>query len=177
MTICGGDVVLKGEVAMPLVAEKVTGSTAMMKEFELKELFARGVAAVDNGDTVNGLLFLEKTGEVFSENPVYCSYLAVCIARERQDFDSAVRLCMDSIEVEPRKPLHYLNLGRIYLAAGDRKEAIRAFRNGLMYGNNDLIQSELNQLGWRKPPVIPALDRKHPLNVFLGKLGARLHLR
>jgi hypothetical protein len=32
-------------------------------------------------------------------------------------------------------------------------------------------------LGWRKSPVISALDRKHPLNVFLGKLGVRLRMR
>jgi len=162
---------------MPMVAATDPGSTVVMKEIELKGLFARGVAAVDSGDTVNGLLFLEKTGEVFRENPLFCSYLAVCIARERQDFDSAIRLCLDSIAVEPRKPLHYLNLGRVYLAAEERKEAIRAFRNGLLYGQNELIQAELNQLGWRKPPVISMLDRTHPLNVFLGKLGARLHLR
>lgn len=162
---------------MPLVYAKDTGSTVVIKAFELKELFARGVAAVDNGDTANGLILLEKTGEVFSENPLFCSYLAVCIARERQEFELAVRLCMDSIAVEPRKPLHYLNLGRIYLAEGDRKEAIRAFRNGLLYGHNELIQSELDRLGWRKPQVISALDRKHPLNVFLGKLGMKLRLR
>jgi Flp pilus assembly protein TadD len=162
---------------MPLVMAKDSGSPVVMKKLELKELFARGVTAVDNGDTVNGLLLLEETGEVFSENPVFCSYLAVCLARERQDFDSASKLCMDSIAVEPRKPLHYLNLGRVYLAAGDRKEAIRAFRNGLLHGNNELIQYELRMLGWRKPPVIPTLDRKHPLNVFLGKLTTRLRMR
>jgi tetratricopeptide (TPR) repeat protein len=148
-----------------------------MKEFELKELFARGVAAVDSGDTVNGLLFLEKTGEAFFENPVYCSYLAVCIARERQEFELAVRLCMDAIAIEPKKTLHHLNLGKVYLAAGDKKEAIRAFRDGLLHGRNDLISAELSALGWRKPPVIPALDRKNPLNVFLGKWTTRLNLR
>ena len=162
---------------MPLVFTKDAGSTVVKKEFELKELFARGVSAIDNGDTVNGLIFLEKTGDVFTENPVFCSYLAVCLARERQDFVSAVRLCLDSIALEPRKPQHYLNLGRVYLIEGNRKEAIRSFRNGLLYGHNELIQSELNRLGWRKPPVIPVLDRTHRLNVFLGKLGARLNLR
>jgi predicted Zn-dependent protease len=150
---------------------------AMLQDTELKELFARGVAAVDTGDTVNGLLMLEKTGDVFEDNPVYCSYLAVCIARERQEYERAVSLCMDAIDIEPKKTLHHLNLGRVYLAAGDKKEAIRAFRNGLFHGRNELITLELNALGWRKPPVVPALDRKHPVNVFLGKLTTRLHLR
>ena len=162
---------------MPLVAVRDTGSAEIVQKFEMKELFSRGVAAVDNGDTMNGLLLLEQTGEVFMENPVFCSYLAVCIARERQDFDSALRLCMDSIAFEPKKTLHYLNLGRVYLAMGDKKEAIRAFRNGLLYGKNELIKAELTQLGWRRPPIIPVLDRMHPLNVFLGKLGVRLRLR
>ena len=149
----------------------------MMQETELNELFAQGVAAVDGGDTMNGLLCLEKTGDVFRENPIFCSYLAVCLAKERQEFDSAIRLCKDSIAINPKNSLHHLNLGRVYLAADKKKEAIRAFRNGLLYGRNDLIQTELKMLGWRKPPVIPVLERSHPINVFLGRLTTRLHMR
>jgi len=155
---------------MPMYTPKDTGNPVVATEFKPKQLFAIGIAAVDNGDTLNGLLFLEKTGEVFWKDPVFCSYLAVCLARERQKFCMAVNLCMDSIAVEPKEPLHYLNLGRVYLAAGNKKEAIRAFHNGLLKGYNKKIHSLLNVLGQRKPPVIPFLDRSHPLNVFLGKL-------
>ncbi len=162
---------------MPLVSAKDAGSSSVMQEFELKELFSRGVATIEAGDTANGLLLLEKSEEAYLEEPLFCSYLAVCIARERHDFDTAVQLCRDAIAVEPRRVEHYLNLGRVRLAAGERKEAIRLFRNGLLHGSSDSIQAELARLGWRKPPVIPALDRGHPLNVILGKLGTRLHLR
>ena len=160
-----------------MVTTKDTGNSMMAAEPELKELFSLGVAAVDNGDTVNGLLFLEKTGEVFRGNPLFCSYLAVCLARERQMFLTAVSLCLNSMAVEPRETLHYLNLGRVYLTVGDKKKAIQTFDNGLQIGYNKQIHSELYLLGWRKPPVIPFLDRSRPLNVILGKLEARLHQR
>lgn len=148
-----------------------------MQDTELKELFARGVAAVDCGDTVNGLLFLEKTGDKFRESPVFCSYLAVCIASERQQYPEAFKLCGEALEVEPKRTLHHLNLGKVFLAAGDKKEAIRAFRNGLLYGRSDLIQSELNALGWRKPPVIQTLSRESAVNIILGRLFGRLGFR
>ncbi len=162
---------------MPLVATRESGSTVVTKEFELREVVSRGVAAVDSGDTVNGLQILEQMLEHFSDNPVLCSYYAVCIAQQRQQFDEAFQLCGEALEMEPLRNVHHLNLGRVYLASGAKKEAIRAFRNGLLYGRSDLIQSELNALGWRKPPVIQALPRENPLNVFLGRLVARLGLR
>jgi hypothetical protein len=68
-------------------------------------------------------------------------------------------------------PVFYLNLGRAYLAAGKKKDAIDAFRKGLQYdnGNSDL-RKELRGLGMRKKPPVPFLDRSNPINKYIGMI-------
>lgn len=110
-------------------------------------------------------------------NPASRSYLALCQAKTRGKFDDAIALAHEAVIGEPENPVHYLNLGRIYLLAGKRQEAIEVFRKGLRQGMNDNIITELDLLGTRKPSPIPSLERNHPLNKYMGILLARLGLR
>ena len=143
---------------------------------EDQELYTKGIAAVDNGDTAAGLVSLEKLFDA-GPDPVISSYYAVCLARERGETERATGLCDTAMEEDPGNPLHYLNLGRVLLAAGMKREAIKAFRNGLLYGRNSLIARELERLGWRDLPVFPSLGREHFLNRTVGKLLSTLGLR
>jgi hypothetical protein len=64
-----------------------------------------------------------------------------------------LELCEEAIEDDPGVSLHYLNLGRVLVASGMKREAIKAFRNGLLYGKNPQIYRItgrlLNMLGLR----------------------------
>jgi tetratricopeptide (TPR) repeat protein len=66
-------------------------------------------------------------------------------------------------------PILYLNLGRAYVAAGKKKEAVEALSKGLRYdkGNREL-KKELLLLGVRKRPVVPFLSRSNPINKYIG---------
>lgn len=147
-----------------------------MPDTETDKLFTSGLKALDQGDTLTALGFFEKAvqGE---EKPAYCCYLALCIAKERGQFQLAVTLCEKAKAREPHNPLHYLNLGKVYLYAGKRDDAIRTFREGLSRGKDQAIIDELDKLGTRKPPVISFLKRSNPINRFLGttlkKMGFR----
>jgi predicted Zn-dependent protease len=143
---------------------------------EQQELYARGIEAVDNGDTRSGLFCLEGLFTVASD-PIVASYYAVCVAKERRELERAMDLCDQAIEDDPGNNVHYLNLGRVYLAGGMKREAIKVFRDGLLYGMNPLISRELERLGWRDLPVIPSFGREHPLNRILGKVLFKLGLR
>ncbi len=72
-------------------------------------------------------------------------------------------------------PPLYLNLGRAYLAAGRKKEAVDAFREGLAAdpANRELL-SEMKKMGLRKKPAFPFLDRSNPVNKYAGKLKSTL---
>jgi predicted Zn-dependent protease len=135
-----------------------------------------GIEAVDNGDTRYGLFCLESLFEK-APNPVLMSYYAVCLAKERKELQRASDLCSDALVKDPGNTIHYLNIGRVYLAFGMKREAIKAFRDGLLYRKNPTISRELEKLGWRDLPIIPSLGRENLLNRILGKIYAGLGLR
>ncbi len=67
-------------------------------------------------------------------------------------------------------PVLYLNLGKAYVAAGKKKNAVTAFSQGLRYDpQHTAINKELKKLGTRKRPVVSFLDRSNPVNKYLGK--------
>lgn len=125
---------------------------------------------------VSALVYFEKAMQL-DNNPTNRSYLAFCIARERGQFKKAISLCEEALKEEPENPVHYLNLGRVYILTGQKTEAMRILREGLTYEENREIVDELVGLGMRKPPVIPLLNRRNPLNKYLGIVLNRLGLR
>lgn len=143
---------------------------------DLHSLLRKGIAAADEGQTLVGLLHLENAVKLGS-TPLLLSYLGYCSARERRQFRKGLALCQEALEAEPNNSQHYLNQGRIYLEAGQKNLAIKAFRRGLKLGKNRQIADELRLLGLRKTPVFASLPRDNPLNRFAGKLLTRLGMR
>ncbi len=100
----------------------------------------------------------------------YLSYLGLATAHAERRFADAEQLCRRSIEREYHRPEHYHNLGEVQLLAGRRKEALKAFNQALSWNPSyEASLDALRKMGVRRPPVIPALSRNHPINVFLGK--------
>ncbi len=139
---------------------------------ELTDMLVEAIQAAENGETAVALPILEKTMR-HDTSPVVCSYLAYCSAVENGDMVNAVMLCRQMIESDPKNPVHFLNLGRIYRHHGRRAAALKAFRDGLRVGEHDGLQASLEQMGLRKTPVCPWWPRDHVVNKHLGKLRAR----
>ena len=135
-----------------------------------------GLKALNAGRTDEALELFEKA-VTETRTPLASACLAYCRAKENGKVKEAVALCMEAMKEEPKNPDIYLNLGRIYLVAGQRKSAIRAFDLGLRCGRSPQIESELSRLGRRKSPPLPFLSRSNPVNVTLGKLLKKLGLR
>ncbi|HTP64157.1 MAG TPA: tetratricopeptide repeat protein [Geobacteraceae bacterium] len=147
-----------------------------MSDFETEELFAKGVMAVDRGNWLVALSCFEKIVQEDGRT-ASLSYFAVCIARERGLFNTAEALCREAIEKDAENPLHYLNLGRVFLYQGRKMEAIGTFREGLHFSADKRLIDELNRLGTRKKPVVPFLGRDNPINKYLGILMTKLKMR
>ena len=143
---------------------------------ETENEFSRGLRALQEGNSLVALSFFERAF-VLGSSPAYSSYLGFCIAKERGQFKKGMFLCRDALEKEPDNPVHYLNLGRIHLAAGDKGEAIKVLRQGLAHGANQELVGLLNSIGTRKPPVIASLSRENLINKYLGIILKRLGLR
>jgi len=137
---------------------------------------AKAIKVAEKGNTLTAMVQLEDLYRADGE-PLVASYLGYCLAQEDQQFKKAAALCRDAIKRQPAEVLHYLNLGRVYLAAGQKVMAIKAFRQGMKISRNRQIMVELRNLGERKEPVFASLERDHPLNRFLGYFFNRLGLR
>lgn len=143
---------------------------------ESEELFTQGLEALARGDTLSALAIFERAVQG-GDRPIISSFLALCIAKERGQFQLAVTLCEKAKAREPHNTVHYLNLGRIFLIAGKKDDAVRTFREGLGYEQNREIINELEKLGTRRPPLISSLERSNPVNKYLGIILRRLGLR
>lgn len=138
--------------------------------------FEEGLKALTSRRTGEALQWFEKA-VAEEKTPLTCSYLAFCRAKETGRYKEAIALCMEAMKEEPKNSEIYLNLGRVYLLAGQRKSAIRAFDLGLRHGRNAQIMNELNAIGRRKTPPLPFLPRENPLNKYLGRFLKKLGMR
>lgn len=116
----------------------------------------------------------------FPEDPFILSYYGCLQALVDKKYRSGVENCNRAILLLKKQgssseemlyPVFYLNLGRAYIAAGRKQDAIDALKKGLKYdnGNSDL-RKELQGLGVRKQPPVPFLDRSNPINKYIGMI-------
>ena len=147
-----------------------------MESQGFRKLVEQGAAAAERGNTLDALFHLESALR-YGSTPRLNSYLGYCLAKERREFKEAADLCLEALKLEPAQAVHYLNLGRVYLAAGQKAAAIRALRRGVKFGKSRAIIEELKRLGIRKAPVVSSLPRNHPVNKHLGLLFKRLGVR
>ena len=139
------------------------------------ELIEKGIALLNANNKLAALACFD-TALTMGNSPKLMSYLSYCIATERGRIQEALTLCNNALAQEPDNPLHYLNLGRIYLHAGKKNDALTALRKGLSLGDDTVIMSLLKRFGTRGKPVFPFLPRDNFLNKYTGLLLHRIKL-
>ena len=112
------------------------------------------------------------------DDPLILSYFGCLQAIVDKKYRSGVEACKRAIVLLKKKetfgeeliyPVFYLNLGRAYVAAKKKKDAIESLQKGLRYDNgNTYLKQELQKLGVRKQPPVPFLDRSNPINRYIG---------
>lgn len=140
------------------------------------EEIQKGIAAAEQGHFEIALVYFEK-GAAQGESPVLLSYLGYCRAQVNRSLQGGAALCRAALQKDPNNPLHYLNLGRILLLAGQKEQAIAVLRQGLKRQSSPQIVRELRRLGIRQQPVLALFPRNSLVNKYLGLLLARLGWR
>jgi tetratricopeptide (TPR) repeat protein len=144
------------------------------QEFTPEEHHRRGIALLEAGHGHDGFEHLSRAYLSDPQSARYRSAYALGLALVRGQFLGAAELARAAIRQEFYNPDLYLNLGRIYLAFEFKAEAIRFLKRGLMVDpENELLQSQLAELGVRRRPPLPFLPRSHRANRLLGRLHAR----
>lgn len=142
---------------------------------EISEVLSRGLECCRRGDWNEGLRHLGRLtegGEMRDDLPgLFYSYLGYGIALVDRRIREGLKLCQHSIKVGFYEAENYLNLARTCMLANDRSGAVRAIRGGLKIDpHNQALRKLRKELGVRRSPVLPFLDRANPLNRFLGRL-------
>ena len=141
-----------------------------------QNLLDKGLKFLRAGDTLVALVHLENAYQI-NPSPTAKSALAYCLAKERRQFQKALLLCQQAISEDPANPEHYYQLGRVYLQAEQKNQAIATFRKGLKNKRHQPIINELQRIGLRKPPLFSSLERGHFLNRSAGRLLAKFGTR
>ena len=107
----------------------------------------------------------------------YHSYYGLCLCITRTSTRDALQECRSGASLEPINPDVWWNLGKVALHLNRRGEAYRAWKRGLEIDpGHDGMRHEIGNLGARRNPVLRFVPRRHPLNVALGHVRARLGL-
>jgi tetratricopeptide (TPR) repeat protein len=142
--------------------------------FESQDLFRRAEACIVRRNFDKAEELLGEALKISPENPVYMSYYGLCVGM-RGDLSGAEKLCRRAAKLNPASPIILVNLGRILLDEGYRKDARDLFARAYEIDNtNSPAALELSGMGVRRQPVVRFLGRQHPINVALGRLRHRL---
>ena len=148
------------------------------EEIKPSEYLRAVKAHLRSGKQKDAFSILLRASVQFPEEPLILSYYGWLQAIVDKKYRSGVESCKKAIALFEEKessgervlyPVFYLNLGRAYLAAGKKKDALDAFHRGLRYDkSNSDLRKELRGMGMRKKPLLPFLDRANPINKFIG---------
>jgi len=156
------------------IAEQSTKQKLKSEYFsEVQQLLRRGKGRQALDTLREGL-------ERYPTDAFLLSYYGCLIAIVENNTKDGIVICENAIRAldttmpfgsEFFYPVFYLNLGRAYLKAGRKSEAIKVLQQGLKSdpGNTD-IQWEMKKLGSRKKSPVPFLKRGNPINKYIGLL-------
>jgi len=99
------------------------------------------------------------------------SYYGLCAALVKNRVEEGITLCRKALAKEAFRPDFYLNLGKVYLKANQKAEAMKIFQRGIKFGGRSRdFMNELKNLGVRKKRALSFLPRNHFLNRHVGRL-------
>jgi tetratricopeptide (TPR) repeat protein len=121
---------------------------------------------------------LQQAAQQYPKDPFILSYYGCLQALVDNKHREGIEKCKQALSKMKKEswfgedmlfPVFYLNLGRAYVAAGKKKEAVDAFEKGLKHdsSNRDIL-IELRGLGQREKAPVPFLDRSNPINKYIG---------
>ena len=142
-------------------------------------MYLRAVKAhLRKGNQKEAFSLLQDAALHYPDDPFILSYYGCLQALVDKKYRAGVEKCKRALSLIKKEssfgedmlyPVFYLNLGRAYVAAGKKKEALEAFERGRKYDNSNRdILMEMRRLGSRKKAPVPFLDRSNPINKYIG---------
>ena len=153
------------------------------KQKQKSHYFEEVQELMKKADGESALILLEEALRKFPGDPFLLSYYGCLVAIVRNNPREGISLCLDALKrldetipfgSEFFYPVFNLNLGRAYLKAEKKQEAVNAFYHGLKNDpDNKDIHQELIKLGNRRRLPLPFLKRSNPINKYIGMLTSK----
>jgi tetratricopeptide (TPR) repeat protein len=150
------------------------------KEITAANFLRIAKANLREGKQKEAFMLLQQAAVRYPENPLILSYFGCLQALVDKKYRSGIETCrraiallrnVDEDEKEQLYGLFYLNLGRAYLAAGKKQDAISAYTTGVKHDSrNSDLHRELERMGKRKRPPVSFLARSNPINKIIGMI-------
>lgn len=169
--------------------EKTVNSSGTEPSGDVEEIKPRDFLLVvkthlRKGDQKKAFNLLQQAMLQYPDDPFILSYYGCLQALVDRKHRTGVENCKKALSLIKKEssfgegmPLwvFYLNLGKAYLAAGKKNDALAAFSLGLKSdkGNRDILK-EMRGLGTRKKALVPFLDRSNPINKYMGLIMYKL---
>jgi tetratricopeptide (TPR) repeat protein len=142
------------------------------------DTLARSHAAHQNGQAREALALAAASYRMLRDIPgaprdaaIIPSWYGLLLGTVGNRASEGLALCRNAASELFWEPRVHENLARLEMACGHRKEAVSALERGLAIAPENRELRELrHQLGRRRKPPLPFLDRSHPLNRVLGRL-------
>lgn len=159
---------------------KAEGSMGTSDALPPGEYVKAARAHIRNGQRKQAYSILLQAMAFYPDHAVILSYCGWLQAIVDKKYKSGIAVCRRAFVAfkssDPHTagivyPILYLNLGRAFLAAGMKKEAVENFNKGLKHDRSHVeLKKEMQLLGTRKSPPVPFLSRSNPINKYVGKL-------
>ena len=153
---------------------------AVTQKRTYKEYVNEVEALISKNIQEEALELLTEAMEYYPNNPIILSYRGYIEALVNKQYADGIKICRQSFKILKEQmslgegfflPVLYLNLGRAYLTANNKKEAYYSFQKGLdIDKKNENLLKELKKIGIRRNPFFPFLKRSNPLNKYIGML-------
>ncbi len=147
-----------------------------MRSEPSEKSFEKGLEAVERREFVEALVYFEASMQLVQRTSAappmkYLSYYGLCLAMANGRLSEAMEICEQAVEAEFYNPDLYLNLGKVYLKAGDRSRAFGTLVRGFQLNprHPGLVRA-IRRLGLRRRPTVRFLARNHLVNRLLGRL-------
>lgn len=155
-------------------------SSLIQKQMGKNDYFENAKKLLKKQKGEEALALLQEGLGIYPGDPFLLSYYGCLRSIVSDKPREGIKLCRDAIRKlnqtipvgrEYFYPTFYLNLGRAFLGAGRKIEAVRAFNAGLKADPEDSeLLSEMKKLGSRRKPPISFLRRGNPINKYIGSL-------
>lgn len=146
-----------------------------LAEYSEEELLEAGREAIKRDQWPRALEFLGTYFERFTRRgeTVPASGLAsyALALGHNREVRRGIELCKRAQNADPRNAHIYWCLAKLQMLSKARKDAIDTVERGLRAApDNFMLLRMRKKLGVRQPTPLPFLDRKHGLNVRLGRI-------